>query len=96
MNADKIDIQNEKQSWGLARNQVTINTLKKLSERLELRLYLSGCGKSEKNDYDKNEIEILKIETISRIGKLKRTIDNLEMEFKAKFLHLCGRENSMK
>lgn len=87
---------NEYLSYGLTNRQSALSTLKKLIERLELRLYLIGSNGANKSDYDKNETEILKIKTITEIDKLTSTQERLEVEFVTIYKHLCGKFNQVK
>lgn len=81
-------------SYGLINRQKSISVSKQLLERLYLRLYLIRSGFSTKNDYEKNESEILKIETQKRIAKLIDEIKFKEDEFVAVYKHLCGSINT--
>lgn len=68
--------------------QKKINTHKRLLECLELRLYLIDNNRANKSEYDKNEDEITKIITCSKIDSVMDRIFNLELEFKKTFIEL--------
>lgn len=71
----------------LQQKQVALNTIKKLIERLELRLILIGQNNSTKTMYEKNESEIIKIDTILRIHKLNERKESMQTDF----LHTYGK-----
>lgn len=85
--------ENQIGNYGLIEKQDALNTAKKLHTRLELRLYLIGRNTAIKSDYEKNEDEILKIETIAKMNRINNAIDKLEAEFIAIFKHLCSKQN---
>jgi hypothetical protein len=61
--------------------QDTLATHKKLLDCLEKRLVLIHTKYTEKNEYEKNEIEITKIKTIGEIEALKKVIKAREEYF---------------
>ena len=61
--------------------QDTLATHKKLLDCLEKRLVLIHTKYTEKNEYEKNEIEITKIKTVGEIDALKKVIKAREEYF---------------
>ena len=61
--------------------QKEIDIHKKLMDCYNLRLYLIDTDRAIKNEYQKNEDEIQKIITYSKISTLKDKIYELEIEF---------------
>jgi hypothetical protein len=59
----------------------TLVTQKRMKECLEKRLVLISTDWANKNEYEKNEIEITKIKTQGEIDVLKRVIDEKENYF---------------
>lgn len=62
--------------------QDTLFVHKKLLDCLEKRMVLIHSNYSEKNEYEKNEIEITKIKTQGEIDAIKRVIENREEYFR--------------
>lgn len=69
--------------------QDTLSVHKKLLDCLEKRMVLIHNNYTEKNEYEKNEIEITKIKTQAEIDSIKKVISHRETYFKgfmAKFV----------
>ena len=58
-----------------------IQATEKMIDFLELRLALIKTNYSTKNDYEKNEIEILEMKTAAQIEKLKQLITERKFVF---------------
>lgn len=70
--------------------QDTLSVHKKLLDCLEKRMVLIHTNYTQKNEYEKNEIEITKIKTQGEIDSIKKVIQSRENYFKsfmAKFFH---------
>ena len=62
--------------------QDTLSVHKKLLDCLEKRMVLIHTNYTEKNEYEKNEIEITKIKTQGEIDSIKKVIQHREQYFK--------------
>lgn len=58
-----------------------INELKVIKECYQLRLHLIGKDYASKDEYERNEVDILRYRTLETIAKLDETINSLEQEF---------------
>lgn len=74
----KIDVFLKKELDALRKK---INTYKTLLDCYELRLHLIDDNKANKSEYEKNEDDIMKIITCSKIDSIKDKIFELEEEF---------------
>lgn len=64
---------------------IFLNDLKVIKECYEIRLHLIKVNYAVKDEYEKNEVDILKAVTIHTINKLSRDIDAYEQEFQETF-----------
>lgn len=63
--------------------QDTLSVHKKLLDCLEKRMVLIHTNYTQKNEYEKNEIEITKIKTQGEIDSVKKVIHHRETYFKS-------------
>jgi hypothetical protein len=68
--------------------QRKINTHKRMLECLELRLYLIDSNKANKTEYERNEDEMIKIITCSKIDSVLDKIFCLEIEFNSLLMEI--------
>jgi hypothetical protein len=78
MTETKMDVFIKKELDALRKK---INTYKTLLECYEIRLHLIDDNKANKSEYEKNEDEITKIITCSKIDSLKDKVFELEEQF---------------
>ena len=62
-----------------------LSASEKMKECLEIRLALLFTDYSKKNEFEKNELEILKMETERKIEKLNNLIIQRNMDFQADY-----------
>lgn len=62
-----------------------VEASERMKECLELRLNLLGTNHSAKNEYEKNEAEILKMKTEAQIEQLKVVIEERKQIFQESF-----------
>ena len=62
-----------------------LSASEKMKECLEIRLALLFTDYSKKNEFEKNELEILKMETERKIEKLNNLIIQRNMDFQANY-----------
>lgn len=62
-----------------------ITSLENLKEVLQVRLSLIGRDYAKKDEFEKNEVDILKIKTQIEINKISLSINQKKEEFKETF-----------
>lgn len=66
-------------------SMMDLSASEKMKECLEIRLALLFTDYSKKNEFEKNELEILKMETERKIEKLNNLIIQRNMDFQANY-----------
>ena len=64
---------------------IQLNELKVIKECYEIRLHLIKANYAVKDEYEKNEVDILKVKTIHTINKLTNKIIEVENEFQENY-----------
>jgi len=77
----------------LAKEKSRIEAMKQLLDRYYLRLSLIDYNKADKSEYEKNEDEIVKIQTHTLIAKLSCDIEKKEEAFISLFNKTHRNEN---
>lgn len=68
--------------WNTIEHQLkSIEASERMRELLEIRLLLLKTNYSFRSEFDKNEVEILRLETENKIEKLKNIILNKTTDF---------------